>query len=121
LGVLEDFIEHFPGVVITISHDRFFLDRIAKKLWILDGKGNVEESLDLYTEYLAKKSEAEKLEIKAEKQEKPKQEKPKNEKKKLTYKEQKEWETIEETIAEVEEAIAETEELMAGCGSDYVK
>ena len=38
LGVLEDFIEHFPGVVITISHDRFFLDRIAKKLWILDGK-----------------------------------------------------------------------------------
>lgn len=121
LGVLEDFIEHFPGVVITISHDRFFLDRIVKKLWILDGKGNVEESLDLYTEYLAKKSEVEKLETKAEKQEKPKQEKPKNEKKKLTYKEQKEWETIEETIAQVEEAIAETEELMAGCGSDYVK
>ncbi|MFC5557732.1 ABC-F family ATP-binding cassette domain-containing protein [Ureibacillus thermophilus] len=118
LGVLEDFIEHFPGVVITISHDRFFLDRIAKKLWILDGKGNVEVSYDLYTEYLAKKAVAEKVENKTEK---PKQEKPKTEKRKLTYKEQKEWETIEETITQVEQQIAEMEEQMAECGSDYVK
>ena len=58
LGVLEDFIENFPGVVITISHDRFFLDRIAKKLWILDGKGNVEESLDVYTDYLAESEQS---------------------------------------------------------------
>ncbi|NLY81057.1 MAG: ABC-F family ATP-binding cassette domain-containing protein [Lysinibacillus sp.] len=121
LGVLEDFIEHFPGVVITISHDRFFLDRIAKKLWILDGKGNVEESLDLYTEYLMKKVESEKVEAKVEKLEKPKQEKPKNEKKKLTYKEQKEWESIEETIAHVEEQIAKTEDEIATCGADYMK
>lgn len=121
LGVLEDFIEHFPGVVITISHDRFFLDRIAKKLWILDGKGNVEESLDLYTEYLMKKVESEKVEAKVEKLENPKQEKPKNEKKKLTYKEQKEWESIEETIAHVEEQIAKTEDEIATCGADYMK
>lgn len=121
LGVLEDFIEHFPGVVITISHDRFFLDRIAKKLWILDGKGNVEENLDLYTEYLMKKAESEKVEAKIEKHEKPKPEKPKSEKKKLTYKEQKEWETIEETIAEVEEKIAKLEDEIPTCGADYMK
>lgn len=121
LGILEDFIEHFPGVVITISHDRFFLDRIAKKLWILDGKGNVEESLELYTEYLEKKTLAEKKEINADKAENPKQEKPKREKKKISYKEQKEWETIEEQIAKVEEQIEQIEAEIETCGSDYTK
>ncbi|MGM9950007.1 MAG: ABC-F family ATP-binding cassette domain-containing protein [Lysinibacillus sp.] len=121
LGVLEDFIEHFPGVVVTISHDRFFLDRIAKKLWILDGQGNVEESLDVYTDYLAKKQDLEKQEVKEIKQEKPKQEKPKSEKKKLSFKEQKEWETIAETIAKVEEDIMQTEEGISTAGSDFTK
>ncbi len=121
LGVLEDFIEHFPGVVVTISHDRFFLDRIAKKLWILDGKGNVEESLDVYTDYLVKKQEQEKLDVREIKQDKPKQEKPKSEKKKLSFKEQKEWETIAETIAKVEEDIMKTEEGISTTGSDFTK
>ncbi|MGM9943458.1 MAG: ATP-binding cassette domain-containing protein, partial [Lysinibacillus sp.] len=121
LGVLEDFIEHFPGVVVTISHDRFFLDRIAKKLWILDGKGNVEESLDVYTDYLAKKAEQQKLEVKEVKQEKPKHEKPKQEKKKLSFKEQKEWETIADDIAKVEEHIMQTEEAISTAGADFTK
>lgn len=121
LGVLEDFIEHFPGVVVTISHDRFFLDRIAKKLWILDGKGKVEESLDVYTDYLVKKQEQEKLDVREIKQDKPKQEKPKSEKKKLSFKEQKEWETIAETIAKVEEDIMKTEEGISTTGSDFTK
>ena len=121
LGVLEDFIEHFPGVVITISHDRFFLDRIAKKLWILDGKGNVEESLDVYTDYLAKKAEQQKLEVKEVKQEKTKHEKPKQEKKKLSFKEQKEWETIADDIAKVEEDIMQTEEAISTAGADFTK
>lgn len=121
LGVLEDFIEHFPGVVVTISHDRFFLDRIAKKLWILDGKGHVEESLDVYTDYLAKKQEQDKLDVKEVKQDKPKQEKSKSEKKKLSFKEQKEWETISETIAKVEEDIMKTEEGISTAGSDFTK
>lgn len=121
LGVLEDFIEHFPGVVVTISHDRFFLDRIAKKLWILDGKGKVEESLDVYTDYLVKKQEQEKLDVREIKQDKPKQEKPKSEKKKLSFKEQKEWETIAETIAKVEEDIMKTEEGISTTGSNFTK
>ena len=121
LGVLEDFIEHFPGVVITISHDRFFLDRIAKKLWILDGKGNVDESLDIYSDYLVKQAALQKEEIKEVKVEKPKPQKPKSEKKKLSFKEQKEWETISDDIAKVEEAITTTEEEIATAGSDYTK
>lgn len=121
LGVLEDFIENFPGVVITISHDRFFLDRIAKKLWILDGKGGVSESLDVYTDYLAKRESELQQEAKEMKQEKPKVEKQKTEKKKLSFKEQKEWETIADTIAQVEEKIMSTEEEISSAGSDFTK
>lgn len=121
LGVLEDFIENFPGVVITISHDRFFLDRIAKKLWILDGKGGVSESLDVYTDYLAKRESELQQEAKEMKQEKPKVEKQKSEKKKLSFKEQKEWETIAETIAQVEEKIMTAEDEISTAGSDFTK
>ncbi|MER1957107.1 MAG: ABC-F family ATP-binding cassette domain-containing protein [Solibacillus sp.] len=121
LGVLEDFIESFPGVVITISHDRFFLDRIAKKLWILDGQGGVEESLDVYTDYLAKKESAEQQVAKEVKQEKPKAEKSKSEKKKLSFKEQKEWETITDDIAKMEEKIMQAEEGISSAGADFTK
>ena len=121
LGVLEDFIESFPGVVVVISHDRFFLDRIAKKLWVLDGQGGVEETLDVYTDYLAKKELQTKQVEKEVKQEKPKVEKPKSEKKKLSFKEQKEWETIAEDIANVEETIEATEADILTCGSDFTR
>ena len=121
LGVLEDFIEQFPGVVITISHDRFFLDRIAKKLWVLDGQGNVQETLDIYTDYLAKKEIQEKQEVKEIKQEKAKVEKPKSDKKKLSFKEQKEWESITDDIAKVEEDIMQTEEAISTAGADFTK
>lgn len=120
LGVLEDFIENFPGVVITISHDRFFLDRIAKKLWILDGQGGVGESLDVYTDYLAKKASEQQVakDVKVDKQ---KLEKPKADKKKLSFKEQKEWETIADTIASTEEKIMQTEEEISTVGADFTK
>lgn len=121
LGVLEDFIENFPGVVITISHDRFFLDRIAKKLWILDGQGGVVESLEVYTDYLAKKEMEQQQVAKEVKQEKPKAEKPKSEKKKLSFKEQKEWESISDHIAQMEEKIMQTEEEISTAGSDFTK
>ncbi|MGE7624546.1 ABC-F family ATP-binding cassette domain-containing protein [Viridibacillus sp. NPDC096237] len=120
LSVLEDFIEQFPGVVVTISHDRFFLDRIAKKLWILDGQGGIDESLDIYSDYLAK-LEAVPAPVKEEKVEKPKEQKVKTQKKKLSFKEQKEWETIEADIAKLEEAIMEAEEGVSTAGSDFTK
>ncbi len=119
LGVLEDFIEHFTGVVVTISHDRFFLDRIATKLWVLDGLGNVEESLDVYTDFLAKK-EMEKHEApKVEKAEKVKEKTTQSTKKKLSFKEQKEWKEIEQTIEKVETEIMEHEEAISKAGSDF--
>jgi ABC transport system ATP-binding/permease protein len=119
LSVLEDFIEQFPGVVITISHDRFFLDRIAKKLWVLDGKGNTREVQEIYSDYLEQAPE-----IKVEPTvivEKNESVKPKVQKKKLSFKEQKEWETIEDDIAIIEEEIMAAEKEVESAGADFEK
>lgn len=119
LSILEDFIDGFKGVVITISHDRFFLDRIATKLWILDGSGTVDVQMGVYTDYLAyleaKEDEPKKEVVKTV--EAPKPEK----KKKMSYMEKKEWETIEDDIAKMEAEIEAIEAEMASAGSDYEK
>lgn len=118
LSVLEDFMETFPGVIITISHDRFFLDRIAKKLWILNGDGTVKEWLGIYSDYLEEQKmnpsqleevKIEEIEIKT----------TTKEKKKLSYKEQREFETISVDIEKVEKLIAEIEEKLSKAGSDF--
>ncbi|MBM7699092.1 ABC-F family ATP-binding cassette domain-containing protein [Kurthia huakuii] len=119
LSVLEDFIEHFAGVVVTISHDRFFLDRIAKKLWVLDGHGGLTESLDVYTDFLAKQHTEKQQAPKEEKVEKVKEKQPKADKKKLSFKEQKEWQEIESIIEEVENAIIDHEEQISKAGADF--
>lgn len=118
LSVLEDFIEQFAGVVVTISHDRFFLDRIAKKLWVLDGAGGIDVSLDVYTDFLAKQQLEKQQAPKEEKQEKVKEKQP-TEKKKLSFKEQKEWKEIEANIEKVETAIMEHEEEISKAGADF--
>jgi ABC transport system ATP-binding/permease protein len=118
LSVLEDFIEQFAGVVVTISHDRFFLDRIAKKLWVLDGAGGIDVSLDVYTDFLAKQQLEKHQAPKEEKQEKVKEKQP-TEKKKLSFKEQKEWKEIEGNIEKVETAIMEHEEQIGKAGADF--
>jgi len=119
LSVLEDFIEQFPGVVITISHDRFFLDRIAKKLWVLDGKGHTNEVQEIYSDYVEQL-----LQEPSEPQttvEKKKTTKTKEQRKKLSFKEQKEWTSIETDIAKVEEAILVAEKDVEAAGSDFEK
>ncbi|MCP2036286.1 ATP-binding cassette subfamily F protein uup [Planomicrobium sp. HSC-17F08] len=119
LSVLEDFLENFPGVVITISHDRFFLDRIARKLWTT-GTGEVLEYQGLYSDFIKEKPvPAAKAEPMAEPiKETPKPEKPK---KKMTFKEQQEYKTILDDISEVESRIEEREGEMAKAGADFEK
>ena len=119
LSVLEDFIEQFPGVVITISHDRFFLDRIAKKLWVLDGRGNTREVQEIYSDFLEQAPEilVEPVVI----VEQPEQVKTKELKKKLSFKEQKEWETIEADIEKIEGAIIVAEKDVESAGADFEK
>lgn len=125
LSVLETFIDTFPGVVLTISHDRFFLDRTSTKLWVLDGKGQIDTVFLTYTDYLenARVKESDKqVPEPIVTLEKPTQQlKSESVKKKLTYKEKKEWETIEKEIEETEQAINTTEMEMSVCGADYDK
>ena len=124
LSVLEDFIEQFPGVVITISHDRFFLDRIAKKLWALDGKGNTREIQEIYSDFLEQSSEESTTDAQIVKESAsvtPEPVKQKEQKKKLSFKEQKEWETIEDDISKVEEKIMEAELAVESAGADFEK
>ncbi|PIC64414.1 multidrug ABC transporter ATP-binding protein [Sporosarcina sp. P13] len=116
LSVLEAFIDTFAGVVVTISHDRFFLDRISRKLWVLDGSGDVQVWLGLYSDFLEEAPQKEQKAapiVEEQPVEQPKQ------KKKMTYAEKKQWETIEADIEAMETKISETEEEMAGTGSDY--
>ncbi|MGB2870578.1 ABC-F family ATP-binding cassette domain-containing protein [Psychrobacillus psychrotolerans] len=117
LSVLEDFMESFPGVIITISHDRFFLDRIAKKLWLLNGDGTVTEWLGVYSDMLdAPKTtpkESSKQIVEEIKVEIPK------EKRKFSYKEQREWETISQDIEKAEQLIEQLEGKMQAAGADF--
>lgn len=124
LTVLEDYIESFSGAVIAVSHDRYFLDKVADKLLVFQGEGKISLYYGRLTDYLASiQTETKKREKTSEKQPKrikAEPNKPK-EKTKLTYMEQKEWETIEEDLFEMEAQIEETEEEMAVSGSDFEK
>ncbi|SIT80467.1 ABC-F family ATP-binding cassette domain-containing protein [Edaphobacillus lindanitolerans] len=120
LSVLEGFIDTFPGVVVTISHDRFFLDRTSRKLWILDGSGLVKQEIGIYSDYLEKAGApqiAASEKSARQKSDESVPEKPK--KKKMTLGEKEEWEEIAGKIEEAEQAIMEAEEELAGAGSDY--
>lgn len=128
LRFLEEYLEDFPGVVITVSHDRYFLDRTADHLFVFEGEGRVTRFYGNYTEYmesvrLTKQAEAEKRESKpAEASEAAANDKREpNRPRKLSYKEQKEWDEIEGIIAGLEERLAHVRQEIEKAGSDYGK
>ena len=119
LTVLEDYLEEFPGVVITVSHDRYFLDKVVQQLIVLKGDGDIDTFYGNYSEFLEKDTklpERKKTEIKEEASQK---DKPK--KKRMSYNEQKEFETIEDDIAKVESRLEEITNEMNNTGSDFEK
>lgn len=116
LSVLEEYLDHFLGVVITVSHDRYFLDRVVEKLLVFEGKGTISPFFGNYSEYKESQQPVEKkIQKQAETQPKPKQ------KKKLSYMEQREWESIEDEIATLEEKVTELEQGIVEAGSDSEK
>ncbi|KZZ84022.1 ABC-F family ATP-binding cassette domain-containing protein [Bacillus sp. SJS] len=119
LRVLEEYLDHFPGVVITVSHDRYFLDRVIDQLFVFKGQGNIERFYGNYTEYMEerKKQTAAKKELKAA--ELPQA--VKETRKKLSYKEQQEWNGLEDQIAALEEKLSELQANIDGAGSDFGK
>ncbi|WP_367367674.1 ABC-F family ATP-binding cassette domain-containing protein [Leuconostoc pseudomesenteroides] len=117
LTVLEDFLSNFDGAVITVSHDRYFLDKVANQLYMFEGNGVVNRFDGLFSAYLATHETVNQVKVN----------KPKpiivnqSTKKKLTYNEKKEWETIETDIEKLENRINEIPDEMATFGTDYVK
>ncbi|HHT7735036.1 TPA: ABC-F family ATP-binding cassette domain-containing protein [Streptococcus suis] len=120
LTVLEHFLQGFTGPVITVSHDRYFLDKVATKILAFE-EGGIQTFFGNYTDYLDEKAFlASSSAISLEKP-KEKTEKLKENKKRMSYFEKQEWATIEEDIAGLEERIAEIEAEMLTCGSDFSK
>ena len=123
LNRLEDYLDDFKGIVITVSHDRYFLDRVCNKIFAYEGDGQIriytgnysdytafKEALDAQTQEAAKISE-EKTNTRTLREEKPK----------FTYQEKKEFETIDDDIARLEGSIAHLDNQMAENSADYVK
>ena len=122
LTILEDYLSNFSGAVIAISHDRYFLDKMADEIWELDGNGTVNRYNGNYSDYLEKIQQNVNMAEKPKKQTEQK-ERTFNGKRKLkfSFKEQREFETIDNDIAELEQQIADTENEISKCSSDYVK
>ncbi len=153
LAILEDFLDHFDGIVITVSHDRHFLDRIVKRLFVFEDNGILRQYEGGYSDYKLR-VESEEASMTAgvnsatasskntqttrdnkitdgsitnswntgESSDKPDKKSWQGEhKKKFSYKEQKEWETIEDEIAALENRLPEIDEEMAAAASDFAK
>jgi ATP-binding cassette subfamily F protein uup len=103
LNVLEEFLEDFPGCLIIVSHDRYFLDNLVDHIFVFEGEGKIKDFPGNYTEYKEKKATEKALEKKEEKTVVVKKQIQTEEKpKKLTFKEKKEFETLEEEISLLE-------------------
>ena len=120
LTVLENFLQSFAGPVITVSHDRYFLDKVASKILAFED-GQVREFFGNYTDYLDEKAFRQSSAAISQKQEKEKSVKAREQKKRMSYFEKQEWETIEADIEELETRIAAIETEMEQNGSDFTK
>ncbi|MCK3895515.1 ABC-F family ATP-binding cassette domain-containing protein [Streptococcus suis] len=120
LTVLEHFLQGFTGPVITVSHDRYFLDKVANKILAFEDDG-IQTFFGNYTDYLDEKAFLASSSAISLKKPKEKTEKVKENKKRMSYFEKQEWATIEEDIAGLEERIAAIEAEMLTCGSDFTK
>ena len=128
LSRLEDYLDDFNGVLICVSHDRYFLDRVCNKIFAYEGRGKINIYTGNYSDYLDYREqeniEFEELEdkVKEEKPKAPKKEKPKAKNKpKFSYNEQREFDTIDEDIEKLEDKIASLEEDTSKYATDFTK
>lgn len=126
LSILEEYLEDFPGVVITVSHDRYFLDRVVDHLLAFEGEGVIRRFQGNYSEYLelregekqaAAELKREQAQVSSSSASATKKDKPR----KLSYKEQQEWDTIEERIASLEAKMSRLADDIVAAGSDSVR
>lgn len=124
--ILEDYLDTYDGIVIMVSHDRYFLDRVARRIFAFEGNGKIRQYEGGYTDYAnRRKEETEAPDIHTETQSVEQKEsnttRGHEKKLKFSYKEQKEYETIEANISLLEEKIDSLEKEMAKNSSDFVK
>lgn len=117
MTVLENYLETFPGAIIVVSHDRYFLDRLCKRIFAVEPDGKVQQYPGGYTDYLLSRNTPKEKKSKPI----PEQPRPKQKKLKFTYKEQREFETIDEDIAALEEKLDENRRCQERDGADYEK
>lgn len=116
LTVLEDFLEDFPGVVLAVSHDRWFLDKTMDHLFCLDGRGDVTPFTGSFSQYLAQAHSPQ-----GEKTVEKKDTRGKREKTKLSYKEQREYEELKQEIDALQHQLDQLQEQQAQAGADYLR
>ena len=124
LSVLEDYLDTFNGAVIAVSHDRYFLDRFAGKIFAFMGGGEVRQFIGDYSRYEQARAEAQNLARQQERAQSTVKPQPREEKQrapKMTYKEKLEYEQIEQVIAQAEAELKMTEMEINACGTDFVK
>lgn len=126
LTVLEDYLDNFAGTVITVSHDRYFLDKVADDLLIFHGNGQIQRYTGRFTDYLkeqqAAKDSQQEAKATAKKVKPEPKEKPAAKKKtKLTYAEQLEWNHIDDDLDQLDQQHQDLEKQMAEAASDYTK
>ncbi|CTG12637.1 ABC-F family ATP-binding cassette domain-containing protein [Streptococcus pneumoniae] len=120
LTVLENFLQGFAGPVLTVSHDRYFLDKVATKILAFED-GKIRPFFGHYTDYLDEKAFETDMANQVQKVEKEKVVKVREDKKRMTYQEKQEWASIEGDIETLEKRIAAIEEEMQANGSDFGK
>lgn len=120
LTILEDYLQQFSGAVIVVSHDRYFLDKVAEHLFVFEPDGKIRDSVGGYSDYVARRKQDE------PERPKPAAGKPKADfrsqsgKLKFTFKEQREYDEIDALIAGLEEQIAELNHQIVEEASNYI-
>lgn len=123
LTVLEDYLDEFPGAVILVSHDRYFLDRLVIRTFAFEGQGHIGHYTGGYSDWLAHKKQRQEAETERHEPKKQARERqrPRRKKLKFSYKEAREYETIEEDITMLEERVSALEEEMNRNARDFTK
>jgi ATP-binding cassette subfamily F protein uup len=125
LNVLEDYLDSYEGIVLTVSHDRYFLDRIVNRIFAFE-EGKIAQYEGGFTDYKERQAEKEVSNTKLTEDQKSSKNdnykaKPKESRLKFSYKEQREFDTIDEEIQVIEESIEVFDTEMAGAATDYSK
>ena len=118
LSILEDYLQSFPGPVLTVSHDRFFLDKMAESIFEVRGDGQVYTYTGNWSDWAVKRKEESPTKVEKPKATAPR---PKSQKLRFSYKEEWEFASIDGEIAALEEQISQCGAEQELCGSDYIK